>query len=499
MKNLVIVKLLVCVLFCSVIGVANAQESNKDIKVLYVGYNPEKPKPENYGRVFGGAPERLEKDYQTRWPAFKAYLEEHFTSVTCVDPRDYKQEMSSKVDVTIFDELTTPIKEEVKEYDTNGKLVKYAKSEYLTSDYKNATIFIGKCAPDLGRSLGSKLDWHCYCLEGDAQSLQTQHPIFNTPNKVTPTMVMNPTPKNWLHYDSSLPKQMKMWKVQKLSAKNSDYVLGMVSRGAGFLDSPDTEYICGAECKSIESVALGRHGNLFLWGFSGSPDIMTEEAKDVFFNTIVYMKQFNGAGLIAKKMDETIIIRDPYLDYRKSKITLENFETYKVDWLKYNEKSIARADELKKQKAEGKKLSRIQEMFLSKQKSVPTIEIWMEENVGEEAFNAVGSDIKAYYTWIEENREFFYCIHTKDFRHVLSVDKDLKQLAVSNRKIEVLEKCIGLISKGEQTDIANRVLRKYTMEDFKTAKEWKKWLKKNRSKLFFTEAGGYKWLINTLN
>lgn len=498
MKKLGVVSLIICSLIFSLMGSSCAQNKKLDTKVLYVGHNPENPKPENFGKNFGGNPKQLEQDYQTRWPAFKSFLESKFVSVTCVDVREYKEELSAKVDVTIFDEMITPIKEQVIEYDENNNLIKYKQAEFLSQNYKHATIFIGKVAPGLGRSLGSKLDWHCFCLEGDAVNTNVKHEIFNKPVKVTPTLKMQDTPSGWLHYDSTLPKQMPMWVVQSQSRKNSDYMLGMVSRGAGFLDSPDTEYISGAECKSITSVALGRHGHLFLWGFSASPDVMTEEGKQVFANTVVYMKKYKGAELIAKKMDETIIIRDGYLDYRKGRIKLATFETYKKEWLDHNEKYFARFDELEKLKKEGKKLSKIQEKFLSKKEPVPTFEKWMKDNVGEEAFKVSGADINAYNKYIEDNREYFICIRGVDFRHSLTIDQDVKQLGVSNRKIEVLEKAVSLLSKGEQTELAKRILVRYTNEDFASAKEWTNWLKKNKSKLFFTEAGGYKWLVNTL-
>ncbi len=40
------------------------------------------------------------------------------------------------------------------------------------------------------------------------------------------------------------------------------------------------------------------------------------------------------------------------------------------------------------------------------------------------------------------------------------------------------------------------LLTRYTNESFETQKDWANWLSAKRSKLFFTEAGGYKWLVN---
>ena len=44
--------------------------------------------------------------------------------------------------------------------------------------------------------------------------------------------------------------------------------------------------------------------------------------------------------------------------------------------------------------------------------------------------------------------------------------------------------------------MAKRILERYTKEKFATASEWKEWLDSNNARLFFTDAGGYVWLVN---
>lgn len=82
----------------------------------------------------------------------------------------------------------------------------------------------------------------------------------------------------------------------------------MISKSAGFLDSPDVEFISGGvSAKGLEEVAIGRHGNFLHWGFSASPEEMTEEAKSVFANAIVYISQFAGQTPIARKFNPFIV------------------------------------------------------------------------------------------------------------------------------------------------------------------------------------------------
>jgi len=94
-----------------------------------------------------------------------------------------------------------------------------------------------------------------------------------------------------------------MWQVNTQGYVGDPYLIGMVAHGEGFNDSPDAESISGGVCmKNAEAIALGRQGNYFMWGFSGSPAYMTEEANLVFVNTICYIKKFDHNKAIVKKV-----------------------------------------------------------------------------------------------------------------------------------------------------------------------------------------------------
>jgi len=498
-KSIRLLRILVLAFLLSV--TVNAQNRNRQTKtemsVLFVGFNPEKTMPA-YSNFRDFKSDRFKLDFLTRWPAFNIYLKSRFTNVSSVDARDYKEEMSANFDVTIFDELPNPIKEKVVEKDAEGQIVKYEKEEYLSKNYNYATIFIGKTAPDMGANLGSKLDWHCFCLDADAVDVQTEHPIFNEPVKVNLTMTLKDTPNNFFYYPNSenLPEQIPMWRVQGLGYHNSDYGIGMVSHSSGFLDSPDTEYISGGtNSKNMEAVAIGRHGNLFMWGFSASPDYMTEEAQQVFANAIVYMKQFNGAELIAKKM-KNVSMRDDHLFYKNRDLNLAKFEEYKNQWLKYKAKDIARKKELETKKANGETLNKFQQSFLDKMPMVPTLETWLEKQIGKAAYNEFGTNMAAYLKALNSNIEYYTHLEGEYYPEL---DKDVQSLGVSNRKIEFLDAVIPMLKKGnKKATLAKSLLSRYTNESFKTYSEWSNWLNTNRDKLFYTESGGDKWLVNTL-
>jgi hypothetical protein len=237
------------------------------LKVLYVGYNPDKPMPANVVYYSTSSPV-VERVYKTRMADFKTFLEHRFTEVATVDAREYSASMSNSVDVTIMD--AGPVK--------------------LPADFNRPMILMHAMAPNIGLPIGLKFDWYCQCLDDDALNINTKHEIFNTPNKVKLTMVKKPTPGSFFNgfQGAKTPKEMLMWNVIKEGSNvNGKYVIGMVSHGEGFNDSPDAEAISGGVClKNAEAVALGRQGNYFMWGFAASPDYMSDEAKDVFVNAV---------------------------------------------------------------------------------------------------------------------------------------------------------------------------------------------------------------------
>jgi hypothetical protein len=52
-----------------------------------------------------------------------------------------------------------------------------------------------------------------------------------------------------------------------------------------------------------------------------------------------------------------------------------------------------------------------------------------------------------------------------------------------------------MLERGDRPEQALRILRRYTTEDRADAAGWRAWLEANRSRLFFTDVGGFKFLI----
>ena len=53
--------------------------------------------------------------------------------------------------------------------------------------------------------------------------------------------------------------------------------------------------------------------------------------------------------------------------------------------------------------------------------------------------------------------------------------------------------------KGKDIEKAKRILYRYTLLRYDNAKQWREWYNKYQSKLFFTESGGWLWLVDDLD
>ena len=265
------------------------------------------------------------------------------------------------------------------------------------------------------------------------------HEIFQKPIPVEIRWEERPTPENYRHWPGGdkLGKTMKVWKLQDKSFPEIDP--GLVSDPYGFADSPDAEVISsGLNSKGPESVALGRHGNFFLWGFAAAPADMTPEGRKCFLNAVCYIHKFDGRRPSVLKTASGREWALVYAGYLKS-ITDEDF---------------------------------LKQLF------------------PQELRDRFGKDPDKYRQYYQENLE--YLIPAKSG---YAVDEDVKGLGLSNRRVELLDRCVGLLEKGEQQELALRVLKRYTDEKFAEPKEWRAWLDRNRERLFFTDTGGYKFLV----
>ncbi|MEM7201768.1 MAG: hypothetical protein AAF628_15985 [Planctomycetota bacterium] len=231
--------------------------------------------------------------------------------------------------------------------------------------------------------------------------------------------------------------------------KTVDY--GVVSDGHGFEDSPDCERIAGGiNSKGPHAVAIGRQANMLQWGFYASPDRMTDSAKMVFLNALVYMQQFDGhRPLVEKTMSGRTWLRQ-FVDSIRG-----------LDPEEDNERRLN----------------------------------YYRGRFPESAIEVAGLDPDALDRWLDANLEYLY----GEGRRGLKLDQDLQQLGLSNRKPEFLDWLHKRLTGHPDDAVARRLARRYLSEgigDDPTAAL--AWLERNRARLFFSDQGGYRWRVNTI-
>lgn len=270
-----------------------------------------------------------------------------------------------------------------------------------------------------------------------------KHEIFTKPLAVKLDLEDRPTPANYRNYPegAGLGPTLPVWKVQTKSYPEVDP--GLVSDDYGFEDSPDAEKITGGlNSKGPGSVAIGRHGNFFLWGFSGSPSEMVPEARKCFINSVCYIRKFDGQAPLAKK------------------------EARSRKW------AASYAAYLKDPQAKG-------------------AQGYLLGLFPKEAREASGDDPDKLAAYVAENLEYLRL----DGQGKITLDADAKSLGISNRDVRILDRCVELLEKGEQAELAARVLKRSTGKKLEGVAEWREWLESHRARLFFTDVGGYRFVV----
>jgi hypothetical protein len=482
---------------CFVLGLSAQKKQN--VSVLYVYGSADL---ETTGLEVKPDPAVLAKSAAERTASFEKFLKKNFKTVKAVDAKDYHWSMSNNYDVTVLDGKPNPIAPGIREVNDHGYMVRYERPQYFPLNFDRPIITIANFGEDMGRRIGTKNDWYCLCLEDKAHHWNATHPIFQGPVPVKFEAKMEPTPAPALEVaemmGETLPAETLMFQMQTVNyVENPNYRIGMVSRPGGYLDSPEAEVISSGKCaKSIDAVALGRHANWFTWGFSASPAYMTDAAKALFVNAIVYMKQFAGQHPIAHKFNDGVATRDHIGMYR-NRMSRSSWEMYNESNRDFNRMVDSLKAVIRDQHSRGEEVDpnmAIYENF-PEQKLITYREFLLQQDRGKGLYKVFGTDEKAYQEYYDKNYGWFWC---PDDQYELVIDDEARYLGIANNDIKLLDKCITMLENNDpEKDIAETLLKRYTLCRFATPAEWRSWFNTYRDKLFFTESGGFLWLVNT--
>jgi len=480
-------------IICCLTGFAQGSVKTENLRILYVGGSA------NWDKAYFPDAEAKNKDVIVRMESFEKMLKQYFSTVKVVNAIDYEQGMSYDYDVTVMDGVFPKIAPQETVKDTTGKIVSYKPAVYLTEDFDRAMLFIGETGETIGRGIGLKTDWYCLCLDAYALNFRKEHPIFNSPFPVKMTIETRPTPEDAFHYEYFLghktPLELPMWRVQtKGYMTDQGFRIGMVSRPWGFEDSPDAESISSGVCqKTLDAVAIGRHGNFFHWGFAASPEYLTKEAQTVLANAIFYINKFNGKGVIARKYQDRRATRE-YLKELKYYASEECYLNSLISTRQYDRKMLEMRKVAEEKKKNGVKLSGLEESSLNYVTQPEPAKAEFLEKRMKSYYPLFGTDNLAYIRYFDENKDYFY---GENGTYKITIDEDVKSLGIPYYDRRLLDKCIGMLEKEQDVEKANRILDRYTLCDFKNPAEWRAWYNKYKDKIFFTETGGYYFMVDS--
>lgn len=473
-----------------------AQPNKKEkLKVLYVGGTPDF---ELFGAEGKYTQEQIDKSAKERMASFEKYLNEYFTTVKVVNAVDYTQDMSNDYDVTVMDGKPNPVRAAVGDYQHGV----FNDPMYVTEDFSRPILTIGYLGNEIGRSVGTKNDWYCLCLFSFAHSWRADHPIFKGPFKVSLNVEDRKTPEPIYSFphrfkDGKVPDTMKMWRVQNydIGDGSTDIRVGMVSRPGGYEDSPEAEYISSGECqKSPDAVAIGRHGNWLHWGFAASPKNLTDNAKQVLANAIVYISKFANQTPIARKYDDRICTRSHAKDQRQF-VSRESYEQKQLSMKAFAEQAKKLQEEAIAKQKKSEKLTQIDQFYLNYQESPEQSYDEYLQQIDQKLYKLYGTDIDKYIQYYDDNYDYFYA----DGYNLL-IDESAKKLGIANNNKEILNKAIEVLegnSKEISRDEAKGLLKRYTLVYFANPSQWRKWYNDNCNNMFFSESAGWVYLINS--
>ncbi len=374
---------------------------------------------------------------------FGAFLGKFFAKVDAISLEQLSEKTAEKYDVVIADWE--------RRY-AHGDFQDHKKPKLrLPENFSKPVILVGMVGGEIQRhtKIGYGLGWGAATeLQNAAHSLKKDHAIFKGPLETKLELVPYETPEDYRkHVDGKgLPAQLETWAVQNGRVpKDIDY--GFVVAPWGFEDSPDAEVIAsGAGCRNPRAIAMARQGNFFLWGFDGDPAQMTEAGRRIFVNTICWMKSFDGKRPL---VSPTMSPREIVFHY--------------IEWLRDadDEDSLVAAKR------------RFPDDVREKTRTDP-------------------DKLEAYY------KEHYERIcpaggESGGFR----ADPDLDELGkVSNRKIDFWDAVLGRLAKNDRDELALRLAARYLPGRTRDAAELKAWVDENRKWLFFTDVGGFRWMVD---
>jgi hypothetical protein len=218
--------------------------------------------------------------------------------------------------------------------------------------------------------------------------------------------------------------------------------------------APELELLCGGvNHKTPRAGAIWRQGHLLHFGFEPSPERMSEVGQALLVNAICYIARFT---------EDRPIVRTPCGFLQDHWITGRSV--------------------LERLVAHGERDPKTYVPFYVGKNAQKELEGKSRREVGE---------------WFRRHRDYLRA----DKEGKLDIDGDLQSLHVAADRPEFFEKMFVLLADAGRQETARRVLKRYVPDGPRfdaSVQQWRAWWKENQPYAFFTDRGGYRWMIDPL-
>lgn len=274
--------------------------------------------------------------------------------------------------------------------------------------------------------------------------------MFQGPCRIDTTrLVRRPTPSAW-------KQEFKESEVSVLSLvtdTSRQYQSGWITYRDTIIDSPEVEIICGGLSeRAPDGAALWRQGHLLHFAFDIAPADMNATGRALLLNSIAYIARFT---------EDRPIARTP------------------SGW--------AEKDDAPKNKRW------IEGLFQTRIPQERDLDFYLSPDT-----KAVvkGMDRSSYRKWFSENATYLTC----DANGKLMVDANAKALGIRFDTPDFFPKTMARLNDAADAAKARALLQRYAPEGPAdgSAEAWTGWWQANRSYLFYSERGGYRWYTDPL-
>ncbi len=278
------------------------------------------------------------------------------------------------------------------------------------------------------------------------------HELFRSPLAVDQTQATTvPTPSAWTPFSEETEIEV----LSLVEDTNITYRDGWCTYTYEQIQAPELEIICGGiNAKTPEASAIWRQGHLLHFGFEPSPAQLNDNGRALLINSISYIARFR---------DDRPIVRTPSVFYS-------------------NVRFVDRASINRLVKNESRDLHVFLEHYLTAKAFAETDGMTREE-VGE---------------WYRVNRGYLRA----NARGKFLIDEDARKFGMDTDDQQFFEQATAVDPQDtDRVKLAQKLLARYAPggpgEDAELS-AWKEWWTSNRDYLFFTDTGGFCWLIDPL-